>query len=117
MKKPQWILLGITGVFICLLVGIFVGRNLGGSYIRLHNSSDPQDSVVATEQNDGRLDINTATSEQLQMLPGIGETLAQRIIDYRTEHGDFKTVDELLQVNGIGESKLKQLKPYIKALN
>lgn len=114
MKKPQWILLGITGVFICLLVGIFVGRNLSGSYIRIHNSADSQDSIAATEQNDGRMDINTATSDQLQMLPGIGETLAQRIIDYRTEHGDFKTVGELLQVSGIGESKLEQIKPYIK---
>lgn len=114
MKKPQWILLGITGVFICLLIGIFVGRNLTGSYINIHNSSDPQNPTTSATQNDGRMNINTATSDQLQMLPGIGETLAQRIIDYRTEHGDFKSVKELLQVNGIGESKLEQIKPYIK---
>ena len=115
MKKPQKVLIIITAVFICLLVGIFVGRNFTGNYIALNSGTS---STQATSPNgdvqDGRIDINTATLYQLQLLPGIGQTLAQRIIDYRTEHGDFKTVDDLLNVSGIGESKLGNIKPYIK---
>ena len=115
MKKPQRILIIITAVFICLLVGIFVGRNFTGNYITLQNAdSSTQGTSPAGDVQDGRIDINTATLQQFQLLPGIGETLAQRIIDYRNEHGNFSTIEDLLNVNGIGESKLTDMKPYIK---
>ena len=48
------------------------------------------------------------------LLPGVGETIAKRIIEYRTENGEFAAVEDLLKVNGIGEKKLDQMKPYIK---
>ena len=54
----------------------------------------------------GPLDVNTATAEELQGLMGIGPVLAQAIVDYRAEHGPFRSVDELLEVSGIGEAKL-----------
>jgi len=60
----------------------------------------------------GRVNLNTATLAQLDTLPGIGETLAQRIIDYRNTHGAFRTVDEIINVSGIGEKKLAELRPY-----
>jgi competence protein ComEA len=59
------------------------------------------------------VNINTATFDQLLALPGVGEVLAQRILDYRTEHGPFGSVDELLNVSGIGESKLADIKPKV----
>lgn len=52
------------------------------------------------------LDVNTATAEELQELMGIGPVLAEAIVDYRAEHGPFASVDELLEVSGIGEAKL-----------
>lgn len=55
------------------------------------------------------VDINTATSEQLQTLPGIGPVLAQRIIDYRNEYGTFDSIGELINVSGIGEKKLEAI--------
>jgi competence protein ComEA len=59
-----------------------------------------------------RVDINKATVTQLQALPGIGSTLAQRIVDYRKQHGPFKSVAELNNVKGIGEKKLADIKPW-----
>ena len=58
------------------------------------------------------VNINTASKKELDALPGIGETLAQRIIDYRSANGPFSTVDDLTKVKGIGAKTLEKLKPY-----
>lgn len=62
----------------------------------------------------GLLDLNLATAEQLDGLPGIGPVLAQRIVDWRTEHGRFASVDQLREVSGIGESKYSSLKAKVR---
>jgi competence protein ComEA len=61
----------------------------------------------------GRIDVNTASAEALDELPGIGPAIAQAIISYRDEHGPFGSVDELVEVPGIGEAKLAQLRDLI----
>ncbi len=65
-------------------------------------------SIFATQ-----IDINKATFDQLEVLPGIGPKLAQRIIKYRETHGSFKSLEELKQIKGIGEKKFEKIKPYI----
>ena len=55
------------------------------------------------------ININTATAAQLETLPGIGEVIAQRIVDYRNEHGPFQSVYALTNVKGIGEKRLADL--------
>jgi len=153
MKKPYWILIGITGAFLCLIIGIFIGRNLTNNYVSVdnlgksdanvdsianesntnkpqgdsntnNNVNEPQgdsdtgngDSATnnSTELKDGKVNINTADAKLLAFLPGIGDVIAQRIVDYRTKSGPFKSVDELINVSGIGEKKLEQLRPYVK---
>ena len=59
------------------------------------------------------VNINTATAEELETVTGIGPVLAQAILDYRAEHGDFQKIDELLEVRGIGSAKLDAMRDEI----
>lgn len=70
-------------------------------------------SAGAESVSDGRVNINTATKEQLMALNGIGESRAQAIIAYREEHGPFLTIEELMQVSGIKEAAFEKVKDYI----
>lgn len=116
MKKQGWILIAITGAFFCLLLGVFLGRNTNKTYIQTEgiHSEQLQPTASLSTDSKGQIDINTATLQQLQLLPGIGETLAQRIIDYRDQIGNFSTVEELMNVSGIGEKKFNSIKDFIK---
>jgi len=59
------------------------------------------------------VNINTATQEQLETLPGLGAKVAQRIIEYRQKNGNFKKVEDLMNVKGIGEKSFLKLKPML----
>jgi competence protein ComEA len=72
--------------------------------------SAPQAAAAATQFP---INLNTATAEQLEAIPGIGPVLAQRIIEYRQTHGRFQSVDELLEVHGIGAKRLENMRPYV----
>jgi len=61
----------------------------------------------------GLVNVNSAIATELEELPGIGEVIAQRIIDYRTETGPFATVDELLDVSGIGDAILESIRELV----
>ncbi|WP_250847604.1 ComEA family DNA-binding protein [Streptomyces hygroscopicus] len=62
----------------------------------------------------GPVSLNSATAEQLDTLPGVGPVLARHIIDYRTQHGGFRSIDELREVNGIGERRFADLRPLVR---
>ncbi len=73
------------------------------------SSADPATSPAGT----GPLDLNSATLAQLDALPGVGPVLAQHILDWRTGHGRFDSVDQLNSVSGIGDSKFADLKALV----
>lgn len=76
----------------------------------VHKSSSGKPDAAAAVNG---VNINTAGIAELTALPGIGPVYAQRIVDYRSEYGNFKTADDLLNIKGIGEKTLEKLKPYI----
>lgn len=61
----------------------------------------------------GTVNVNTATVDQLQLLPRIGPAVAQRIVEHREKNGAFKSLEDLMLVRGIGESIFEQIKPYV----
>ena len=69
--------------------------------------------LAASAAGAGTVNVNTASAEQLQLLPRIGPAVAQRILDYRKENGKFSSLDDLMLVRGIGEATFAQLKPYV----
>lgn len=90
------------------------GKALVINYPQSHtddkNGGNIQNEDNMTENEDGRVNINIASKEKLQELPGIGEVLSQRIIDYRNENGKFKSIEELREVAGIGDKKYEDMK-------
>ena len=131
MKNAKVILLSALVVLIVGITGVFIGRNTPDNRTRLPSST--VQTAVSTAQNtlqtdtpktaateaalaesgDGKININTATKEQLTLLPGIGETLADRIIAYRQENGAFTNTAQLELVEGIGNKKLLAILDYI----
>jgi competence protein ComEA len=70
-------------------------------------------ALAADDATTGVVNINTAGTEQLQLLPRVGPALADRIIEFRETNGPFGSTDELVAVKGIGETSLVRLEPYV----
>jgi comEA protein len=69
--------------------------------------------VVGAQAVTGIVNLNTADAAQLAMLPRVGAKAAQRILDYRKEHGNFKKTSDLMQVKGFGEKSFERLAAYV----
>ena len=115
--KLSVILPVITALFAGLTLGLFLGRNPAGSSVtvsvpaRLASAAAPEETQTEPSAQAASLpvNINTADAAELAALPGIGKVLAQRILDYRRVHGDFSAVEQLTNVEGIGEGKLETI--------
>lgn len=71
------------------------------------------DELVSTEKKASKVNINTANSEKLQTIPGVGQATAEKIIKYRNEKGKFQKAEDIKNVEGIGDSKYEKMKDYI----
>lgn len=103
-------LLVLTALFCLGMAAIWYAapRTMTGDY--QVTASTPEDGGTAAA---ARVNINTAGVSELDGLPGIGPVLAQRIVDWRTENGPFRSAEDLLNVEGIGRSTLENLQNCI----
>jgi len=90
-----------------VLLVIFLGVPCGSLLPAL------QKQGKATKPQAVAVDINKATANDLQKLPGIGPSLAKRIVAYREKHGPFRRVEDLMAIKGIGFKKWNEIKPYV----
>ena len=112
MKTSQNLLVALTIAFSAFILGLFAGRNLNRTPVQIQSLPAVTAAETATHPaptESSIININTASSEQLQTLPGIGPVLADRIVAYRDEHGLFESAGALMNVSGIGEKKLESI--------
>ena len=112
LTKTEFGLLLLTGLFLVLMVGMMETADRGGS-IGIYTVTTRETAAEVVPESALPVNVNTATAEELDVLPGIGPALAGRIIAYREEHGPFTAVEQLLEVSGIGEAVLDGLRDQI----
>jgi len=107
VTKTEWILLVMAAVFLAAVASLYVRACVAAEGVGYTVSTRRQAEEPVTPEPMPAVNINTADSELLQTLNGVGPALAERIIEYRRANGPFGEVEELLKVNGIGESTLE----------
>jgi len=96
--------------FICFIMIVFIM----GAAVQLFLRRDIAPVRWAKQVRQFKIDINTARADQFQMLPGIGATLAGRIVDYRKENGPFKELEDLQNVDGLTNKRFEHIKELIE---
>ena len=123
MGKSEITITNKGGLNTSLVIIIFVLLILGGAgYYFMNKSKEKWVNLQAVEANNLKADIanknnliniNTASIQELDTLPGIGEATANKIVNYREEKGKFNSIEEIKNVNGIGDKKYEELKTLI----
>ena len=85
--------------------------NINDACITDYKKSEEKEETK--EENNKKISLNEGTLEEIMTIPGIGETKAQSIIEYRTQNKEFKTIEEIKNIKGIGESTFEKLKDFI----
>lgn len=118
--KREIKLLAAAAVMLCVvfaLVPVIEQPKLNPVSVTVYEKSTAAVTTKTfTEPNNeisGKVNINSASAEQLSLLPGIGQVKAKAIVTYRQEHGKFTSPDELINVKGIGEKTLEKILPYL----
>lgn len=118
-NKISVLLAAVTVLFVGFTLGLFVGRNSGSGTVTLAVPAQMQTAPTAAatapmqtvpeETGSFPVNINTADAETLAALPGIGQVLAERIVAYRRQNGFFRAIEEITNVEGIGEKKAEAI--------
>jgi len=111
--KPEIFLLLLTAAFLgTALFAVYGKANAANGTYCVETQREATEPVIPQIEP---IDLNSATKEELMTLDGIGEVLAGRIIDWRAENGPFQSVNDLLEVKGIGEKTLVNIQDFIQA--
>ena len=108
----EWALLGLTALILSLLLGLFL-RDRRAVDAPAFVETELTAPIEEVRPDPSPVNLNTADAEALTALPGIGEELARRIVEYREEHGPFEAVEDLTEVSGIGQGKLAALEGLV----
>ena len=118
-NKVSILLAAVTVLFVGFTLGLFVGRNSGSGTVTLAVPAQMQTAPTAAataasetvpeETVSFPVNINTADVDTLTALPGIGQVLAERIVTYRRQNGSFRAIEEITNVEGIGEKKAEAI--------
>ncbi len=100
----------ILAIATSLLVLPVAGSIEAGSAMEAEGYARP---AAARQEPQEPIDVNTASEEDLELIPGIGPAMAQRIIAWREQNGPFERIEDLLNVRGIGLKTLEKLRPYV----
>ena len=113
VTKMEKLLLGMTALFLCGLLALHVHdrQELRSAEFTVETEREASQEEILAEAK--TLNINTAAAEELTALPGIGEELARRIVEYREEHGPYGNIEDIMKVSGIGEGKFKEIRERI----
>ena len=106
-------ILGIALAAAAVLICLAALRDIPHGTKKTFAAGGRESEIIPPAPPDGTVRINEADAEELQQLPGIGETIAQAIIDEREAHGPFRYPEDLMAVRGIGESKYEQIRPWL----
>lgn len=115
-----------TKALIFLLSALLLGSGIA-LYKRTHPQFAPElivekkevqaepwpQSLLNKEREKNKIDLNQATTDELQLIPGLGPTLSKRIVEYRENHGQFQKIEDIMQVQGIGLKTFQKLQNYI----
>ena len=96
---------GLALPIILLSAGLLISADVA--------ATGPGKSEGSGKQLASQVNVNTATEEQLQAVPGVGKVLAKRIVEFRKEHGPFRRLEDIMKVRGIGEKPFQKLRPYL----
>lgn len=114
--KSEKFLLALTVLYCAGLLGLAArSRPADAAGYRITAEHPAAQTEAEEVPRAVRIDLNRATAAELQTLPGIEETLAERIVAYRAEHGPFRTAEEIMEVRGIGEGIYEDVKELITA--
>ena len=113
--RPVYAVVSVILILVIVVCGVVMefglfgyGELLAETYVDMVISSPASSSEEVLTVN-----LNTASVQLLETLPGIGPAIAQRILDYRQEKGSFSSVEQLKEIKGIGEKTFEKLKPYV----
>ena len=113
-KTAFYIMTGVVLVLFASLIGILYIQRASVKQIEYYENTVVRSFSFPEEtQAELRVNVNTADINELTLLPGIGESRARDIIEYRTEYGKFTSPEDLLKIRGIGENTLEGILPYI----